>query len=224
MLVCVLAKEPRPGFAKTRLCPPYTHDQAAELAEACLCDTLGAVMDTPDSKALVVLDGRPGGWLPAGLDWVPQVQRPFGERLDAAVTEGFRRRPEGPVLVIGMDTPQVTPALLTRARVVLERPGRLTGSGAGEPAHAVVGPATDGGYWLIGFTRPVAGAFDEVPMSTPATGASQLARLAQLGCVTRLADELTDVDDEGSARAVAAAAPHTRFARALDRIAPGAPR
>jgi rSAM/selenodomain-associated transferase 1 len=224
MIVCVLAKEPRPGFAKTRLCPPFTHEQAAALAEACLRDTLAAVRSTPDSTALVVLDGMPGPWLPDGVEWVPQVQSSFGDRLDGAVSEGFRRRPGGPVVVIGMDTPQVTPALLTRAREVLERDVGATDDDGGSASRAVLGPATDGGYWLIGFLQPVPGAFEGVPMSTPTTGASQLDRLRRLGCPTRLVDELTDVDEAVSARAVADVAPHTSFARALNRVAGGAHR
>lgn len=220
MIVCVLAKEPRPGFAKTRLCPPFTHEQAAELAEACLRDTLAAVRSTPDSCVLLVLDGRPGPWLPEGVEWVPQGEGPFGDRLDGAVAEGFRRLPGGPVVVIGMDTPQVTPGLLTRARDELCGPGRRGEESSGLPARAVLGPATDGGYWLIGFTRPVPGAFQSVPMSTTTTGAAQLARLRQLGCPTALLEELTDVDDVISAAAVSAAASGTWFARAFRRFQP----
>jgi glycosyltransferase A (GT-A) superfamily protein (DUF2064 family) len=219
VIVCVLAKEPRPGFVKTRLCPPFTPDQAAELAEACLHDTMDAVSATPDSVPLVVLDGRPGSWLRSGTGCVPQVDGAFGDRLQAAVDEGFRRLPGGPVVVIGMDTPQVTPTLLVRARRALDPGDGSTGDESGS-TRAVLGPATDGGYWLIGFSRPVAGAFAGVLMSASTTGAAQLARLEELGCRTVLIDELTDVDDAVSARRVADAAPGTGFARALARLGP----
>ncbi len=204
-----MAKEPRPGFVKTRLCPPCTPEEAATLAEACLADTLATVTATPATHRLVALDGRPGRWLPDGLDVVPQVGGDLGHRLDAAVAAAFARCPEGPVVVIGMDTPQVRPGDLAAAAAALD------------PAHghdAALGPTADGGYWVIGLRRPLAGAFDGVPMSTSHTGAAQRRRLDELGCRVWLAPELVDVDDIASARVVAASAPQTRFARALTEL------
>jgi uncharacterized protein len=217
LLVCVLAKEPRPGFVKTRLCPPCSPEEAAALAEASLVDTLAAVAATPSARLLVVLDGRPGAWLPAGTEVVPQVGGGLGARLDGAVTEGFARHPGGPVVVIGMDTPQVGPGHLR----AVARP--LSAVDGQDGADAVVAPATDGGYWAIGLRRPVPGAFDGVPMSTTTTGAAQRRRLVQLGCRVATAVPLTDVDDVASARAVAASAPTTVFARTWRRL-PGAGR
>lgn len=211
MLLCVLAKEPRPGFVKTRLCPPCTPNQAAALAAACLVDTLSAVMATDASARMVALDGHAGPWLPAGFEVVPQVDGDLGARLDAAVAACFARHPAGPVVVIGMDTPQVEPAQLTHI-------GRLLGVGITAVADAVVGMADDGGYWVIGLRRPVPGAFDGVPMSTTGTGTAQADRLAELGCRVALTHELLDVDDIESARLVAARAPGTTFAALLARL------
>jgi len=208
MLLCVLAKEPRPGFVKTRLCPPCSPEQAAELAAACLVDTLRAVAGIDDARALVFLDGEPGPWLPPGIDVLGQVDGDLGRRLDAAVTAAFDRNPAGPVVVIGMDTPQVRPVDLIPV-------GTLLGVGAPPQADAVLGMATDGGYWLIGFRQLVPGAFDGVPMSTSGTGAAQARRLSELGCRVRLTRELVDVDDIASARSVAHDAPATTFASAL---------
>ena len=104
----VIAKQPVPGRVKTRLVPPCTHDQAASLAEAALTDTLHAVLRVPARRRVLVLEGRPGPWLPAGFDVVPQCGGPLDERLAGAFA-GVR----GPALLIGMDTPQVTPGLLT---------------------------------------------------------------------------------------------------------------
>lgn len=219
-MVCVLAKEPRPGFAKTRLCPPCTPEQAADLAEACLRDTLATVAVTPATGRLVVLDGAIGPWLPPGLDTVAQVGGPLGARLAAAVDEAFTRCPAGPVVVLGMDTPQVTVADLVHIGGLLG--GLARGRDRSGPPDAVLGPATDGGFWVIGLRRPVPGAFDGVPMSTPVTGSAQARRLRRSGCRVVATRELTDVDDLASARAVAAAAPDTRFARTLARMGPAA--
>ena len=62
----VIAKQPVPGRVKTRLVPPFTHEQAAALAEAALADTLDVMAMAPVRRRLVVLDGVPGPWLPAG--------------------------------------------------------------------------------------------------------------------------------------------------------------
>ena len=67
----VIAKEPRPGRVKTRLTPPFTPEEAAALAEAALADTLDAVARTPAERRVLVLDGTPGPWLPAGFEVVP---------------------------------------------------------------------------------------------------------------------------------------------------------
>ena len=72
MQLCVIAKEPRPGFAKTRLTPPCTMTQAAAIAEAALADTLDAVLTTPARRRVLALDGAVGSWLPPGFEVVPQ--------------------------------------------------------------------------------------------------------------------------------------------------------
>jgi glycosyltransferase A (GT-A) superfamily protein (DUF2064 family) len=104
----VIAKQPLPGRVKTRLVPPYTLEQAAQLAEMALADTLRAVLAAPACRRVLVLDGRPGPWLPDGFEVLPQCGGGLDERLAAAFSVT-----RGPTLLIGMDTPQVTPCLLT---------------------------------------------------------------------------------------------------------------
>jgi uncharacterized protein len=106
-----------------------------------------------------------------------------------------------------MDTPQLTPALLDRGLDALER------------ADAALGPAADGGYWGVGLRRADEAVFRGVPMSESSTGAVQRRRLFELGLRTALLPELRDVDTIADARAVAAAAPRTRFAEAFAAIA-----
>jgi glycosyltransferase A (GT-A) superfamily protein (DUF2064 family) len=104
--ILVMAKSPRPGMAKTRLCPPCTPDEAASIAQAALCDTLDAALGC-GRRVVLALAGPPGPWLPDGVVVVPQVTGTFNERLDAA----WSHLPAGGVQ-IGMDTPQVDSARL----------------------------------------------------------------------------------------------------------------
>jgi len=195
----VLAKEPVPGRVKTRLQPPFSPTEAAALAEAALADTLAAVRRTPAGRRVLALAGRPGRWLPAGFEVVPQPAGGLDGRIAAALG-GCR----GPCLLIGMDTPQLTPDLLD-----------VGWAGA----DACLGLARDGGYWAIGLRAPAPGLaarlLHGVPMSTPDTGAAQLDRLRAAGLRVRLLPPLRDVDTAADARAVAATAPGTRFARTL---------
>lgn len=199
----VIAKAPVAGRAKTRLCPPCTPTEAARLAEAALRDTLAAVAETRAYRRVLVLDGEPGAWLPDGFEVVPQRGRGLDERLAAAFDDVG-----SPSLLVGMDTPQITPGLLDRSARLLRE------------ADAVLGLATDGGYWAIGLSTPDSRVFLGVPMSRHCTGAAQLGRLRQLGLRARSLPRLRDVDTIADARAVAAAAPGTRFADALRALAP----
>jgi rSAM/selenodomain-associated transferase 1 len=196
----VLAKAPEPGRSKTRLSPPCTPDQAAELAAAALADTLAAVDAAATGRRVVALDGDRAGLVPAGWEVIAQRGRGLDERIASAFEDVG-----GPALLVGMDTPQVEPALLfASARALLER-----------GVDAVLGPAIDGGYWAIGMREPGPAAVVGVPMSSVTTGAAQLARLGALGLRVRSLPVLRDVDTIADARAVAAAAPRTRLAATL---------
>ncbi|NUT38893.1 MAG: glycosyltransferase [Thermoactinospora sp.] len=200
--IVVIAKEPLPGRVKTRLSPPFTPIQAAALAEAALHDSLEAVRAAPASQRVLVLDGLPGGWLPPGFVVIPQRGSGLDERLAAAYSDTHRLCPE-PVVLIGMDTPQVTPSLLVRATRALER------------HDAVFGPAADGGFWLLGLREPDPALLLGVPMSHPETGKHQLDRLERAGLEVHMMPELIDVDTAADARAVAAQAPGSRFGDVL---------
>jgi rSAM/selenodomain-associated transferase 1 len=200
----VVAKAPVAGRVKTRLCPPFTPEQAAALAEAALRDTLAAVAATPAVARTVVLDGAPGAWLPPSFSVLPQRGDGFDERLAAAYDDGWAACP-APLLLVGMDTPQVTPSLLTDAAE------RLLADGT----DAVLGLADDGGWWAMGLRRPDASLLRGVPMSTDRTGAVQYARLVQAGLQVHRLAALTDVDTVDDARAVAEQCPSSRFAAAL---------
>jgi len=200
--VLVIAKEPRPGRVKTRLQSTFSPQQAAGLAAASLADTLDTVVAAEVERRVVALEGTAGNWLPAGIEVVEQGEGGLAQRLAAAFKRVFEtaapRTAPGEVLLIGMDTPQVSAELLTRSW---------------NGADAALGLSEDGGFWAIGFTRPCPEAFTGVPMSTHVTGARQLARLRSLGLRIHLLPVLRDVDTPADAIAVADLAPHSRFAR-----------
>ncbi len=188
----VIAKEPVPGRVKTRLVPPCTPEQAASLAEAALADTLHAVLAAPARRRVLVLDGAPGPWLPPGFDVMPQCGGGLDERLAAAFAAV-----SGPALLIGMDTPQLTPGLLAVDW---------------EGADAWFGPAADGGFWALGLRTPDAALVRGVPMSVADTGAVQRARLDAAGLRVAELPRLRDVDTAADAVAVARLAPRSQFA------------
>lgn len=194
----VIAKDPRPGHCKTRLCPPCRPEQAARLAAAALADTLAVVAATPAARRVLVLDGDSARWRRDGLEIVPQHGYGLAQRLANAFSDVG-----GPALLVGMDTPQLRVDLLA------------DGLSALASHDAVLGPALDGGYWSIGLRVADGAAFDGVPMSSPHTFGCQRRRLTQLGLKTYEQPALCDVDTIADARAVAALAPGSRFARTL---------
>lgn len=197
--IVVIAKEPLPGRAKTRLAPVYGSVGAAMFALAALQDTVDAALASSAFRVMVALDGNSGPWLPGPVDVVAQCDGTLGDRIAGAIASAY----DGvrlPVLVIGMDTPQVTPDLLDSVLAELTT------------APAVLGPADDGGYWCIGLQRPDARVFDNVPMSASSTGSAQLRQLTALGLRTALVPGLRDVDLPSDVPLVAAEAPGSRFA------------
>ena len=196
----VIAKAPVAGRSKTRLSPPCSPAQAAELAEAALSDTLETVAKTNCGARTLVLDGEPGGWLPEGFEVVPQTGGGLADRLAAAFA-GVG----GEAMLIGMDTPQVSVELLERGLELLERPDN----------DGVLGLCFDGGYWAVGFDGRRPGVFEGVPMSVETTGEKQLARMREIGMEVEHLPMLADVDHFEDALNVAAEWPNGRFAAAL---------
>lgn len=195
--IIVLAKEPLPGRAKTRLQPAFTPEQASGLAAAALDDTLEVVRRTPVRRRILAWEGNPMDW-GRGFEVMNQGDGDLGDRLARALDSGLADKP-GPTMVIAMDTPQVTPELLQTSW---------------DGADAVIGLTEDGGYWTIGLRRgPAADVFTSVPMSTDRTGAAQLARLLDLGYTVKLLPPLRDVDTPEDAAALADQFPQLGFSR-----------
>lgn len=209
--VLVMAKAPVPGFAKTRLAASVGAERAAQIAAAALLDTLDAVAAASVSARVVAMTGdldaaSAGDEIRRRLDdfvVVEQRGADFADRLANAHADAALAAGPQPVLQIGMDTPQVTAALIERCCEALLA------------APAILGLATDGGWWVLGVHSPTdADVLRAVPMSSPDTGAVTLRALRAIGLDPVLVDELRDVDTVDDVAAVRAASPpNSRFAR-----------
>jgi len=210
MRALVVAKAPVPGRVKTRLCPPATPEQAARLAAAALADTLGAALRVPAAQVVVALDGEPEPTLAvalAGTTVIAQRGGPLGERIAAAHADVAGLAPGACTVLIGMDTPQLDPAVLDRCLDAVADP---------DGPDAVLGPAADGGWWALALRNPRdAELIGSVPASRSDTGARTRAALETAGLRVAAMPELTDVDTMVDAHAVARACPGSRFAAQL---------
>lgn len=213
-ILLVVAKAPVPGLVKTRLCPPASPAQAAEIAAAALLDTLDAVCAVPGAAPVVAMTGDLGaaarsaeiGRALRRVTVIAQRGWDFGARLANAHADAAAVHAGLPVLQIGMDTPQVTPSSLAAAAAPVVHGGQ----------DAVLGPALDGGWWALGLADPRhAQVLAGVPMSRDDTGERTLRALTACGLRPRRTLELSDVDTMADARVVAATCPRGRFARAV---------
>lgn len=210
----VVAKAPVAGLAKTRLAAAVGDDAAARLAAASLLDTLDACEEAFGADGVLValtgdlaaaeesetLRGRLAAYPDAAV--FEQCEGGFDVRLAHAHACLAERAPGAGVVQVGMDTPQLTGALLAAVGADLDA------------ADAVLGPAADGGWWVLALRDPTAArALEGVSMSTDHTGDDTRAALEGGGLTVATAPVLRDVDEMSDAADVAEQAPASRFAR-----------
>jgi rSAM/selenodomain-associated transferase 1 len=181
----IFVKEPIPGQVKTRLAGEIGADAACSVYRQCVGRTLDRLSVLRDDITLCVdppeATGRVRAWL--GTTWpvVPQHGATLGERLadaiDRAVADGARR-----VVVIGTDSPWIDPKRIEEAFVNLEH------------TDLVLGPAADGGYYLVGLAQPSPGVFSGISWSTHQVLDQTLANARDLGLSVSLLPEGYDVD------------------------------
>lgn len=203
---CALAmmiKAPRAGESKTRLVPPLTHEEAAHLSVAFLRDTAaniaGACAEQAegggrevDPVAAYTPCGAESAFddlLPREFALLPQRGDSFGERLFYAADDLLRLGYDSCCL-IDSDSPTLPRALLTAAIAELSRPGE----------RIVLGPANDGGYYLIGLRRAHRRLFEEIAWSTSEVAAQTIARAREINLDVALLPAWYDVDDGASLR------------------------
>lgn len=202
LTIVVIAKECIPGKVKTRLHPPLSYEEAAEVAAASLADTLATVRALPFTRLVLAFDGENVPAEAHGFEVLPQIAGTLDQRL-AAIFDTI----EGPMVLIGMDTPQVTRASLESV---------LTGWRP--DVDAWMGPAADGGFWALGMRHPDGSLIRGVPMSREDTGKLQLERLHSAGLTVRLLPTINDIDTVDDALEVSELVPSSRFGRAFRAI------
>jgi len=220
-LTALFTKRPAPGRVKTRLSPPLTPVEAAELAEAMLRDAVERSLAGAFRSALAFAPAADAPWFrrhfPGLPQQVPQRGAGLGQRLAHFAEEAFAGRDVRTLVIVGSDQPLVPLARLQEAHAALE-------AGAG----CVLGPDQGGGYYLIGLARSLPELFTEVPMSSAGTCAATeaLARARGLAVVrlAQHADVDVPADLERLCAELAAQAPETpgdpRHTRAaLERLA-----
>lgn len=208
--VLIMAKAPVAGQVKTRLGTAIGPVPAAQLAAAALLDTLNACEGAfgPGRRVLAMAGDLSSAERAAEVstrldNWTVIEQRGcgLGERLASAHRDAARLV-GGPVVQVGMDTPQLSAATLAAVLALFEAD------------DAVLGLAEDGGWWVLGLKHLwLAEGLVDVPMSSPATGSMTHRMLTEGGAGVSLAPGMRDVDDYHDAVAISRSAPHTRFAK-----------
>jgi rSAM/selenodomain-associated transferase 1 len=187
-LLIIFAKEPVPGQVKTRLCPPLSLQSAAQLYQAFLTDILEEMGRLPGlDGALAYSPGQARSFFqrlaPSGLRLFPQEGRDLGERMARAFDWGFAAGYRV-VLLRGSDSPDLPGEVLLEAGEVLKS-GR---------AQVALGPAADGGYYLVGLNAPHPELFQGQVWSTDTVLAEALHRARLLGLTVHLLRPWQDID------------------------------
>jgi uncharacterized protein len=195
--IAVMAKASIPGRAKTRLTPPLTQEEAANLNTTFLRDIADSLIAASAFAGIApFMAYAPAGSaaffreiLPARIGLLETVAPVFGDCLFNAVAALLDARHES-VCLINSDSPTLPAAYLVSAATVLAAPGD----------RVVLGPSTDGGYYLIGLKRPHRRLFEDIDWSTERVTAQTLARAQELGLAVHQLPTWYDVDDIAALR------------------------
>ena len=194
--LAVMTKAPRAGRVKTRLVPPLTTEEAAQLNACFLRDTANAIAEATSDIARGIAVYTPIGAedaysdiLPHDFDLLLQRGNGFGERL-AAANEDLFRIGFASVCLIDSDSPTVP------SRVYAEAANMLSIRGD----RVVLGPADDGGYYLIGLKQDHRQLFEEIDWSTERVLEQTMQRAAELDLEVKILPTGYDVDDRATLR------------------------
>ena len=209
--VAIMAKAPTAGQVKTRLCPPLSPDEAAELYRCFLLDKVAQVRALAGASAVIAFTPEDGRSLferlAPGFQLIAQRGADLGSRLLNSL-DGLLRDGYAAALVIDSDTPTLPTQFMRRAVDLVVAPG----------IDLVLGPSDDGGYYLIGMRTPWPALFERIPWSTaevlPETLRRAEAKGLRVACLPPWFDVDTPADLERLSAALAGAdgeAPrHTR--------------
>jgi rSAM/selenodomain-associated transferase 1 len=188
MTVCLMLKSPTPGTVKTRLGREMGMDEACliyrKLAEHQI-DQIPSWCSLEIHYSPANERGPMNTWLGDGVKYVAQAEGNLGERLQGAAEAVFRAGAKA-VLFLGADCPDVTAEVIEHTATQLEN------------LDVVLGPAEDGGYYLIAMKKSYPQLFDQINWSTDQVLAQTMERIAELGLRSMLLPPLADVDDLAS--------------------------
>jgi len=188
--VAIMAKAPRPGEVKTRLCPPLAPEDAAALYRCFLLDKIAQVRTVSGAAALIAYAPasarREFQALAPGLRLHPQRGEDLGARLLSLLSE-LLAEGHAAAVAVDSDTPTLPARLLQDAVDRLSRPG----------PDVVLGPTDDGGYYLIGVRAARRELFEGIAWSTPAVLRQTLERAGAAGLSAECLTPWFDVDTPG---------------------------
>jgi len=187
-LLIIFAKEPSPGRVKTRLSPPLSPEEAAQLYHSFLQDILEEMARVPEMGLALAFSPLGAqvffrGLAPSGTDLFPQEGADLGERMARAFGRGFAAG-FSPVVLRGSDVPDLPAAMVSEAREAL-----ATGQ-----AQVVLGPCPDGGYYLAGLSEPQPALFRGPAWSSSTVLTDTLSLARQLGLRVHLLPPWPDID------------------------------
>jgi hypothetical protein len=190
-----MAKASVAGTVKTRLVPPLTHEEAAALNTCCLTDVAANILAAARQVPIQVFVAyHPLGCepffndlLPAGFRLLPPREPTIGRSLFHAARDLFDAGYSS-VCLVNADSPTLPTEFLVEAVRRLQESGD----------RVVLGPAADGGYYLIGFKQFHRRLFEEIDWSTERVFRQTLARAGEIGVTVASLPEWYDVDDEAT--------------------------
>ena len=179
--VCVFAKPPIPGQVKTRLAPVLGQIEAARLASAMLCDVWDVVRSVAGVVPVLAAaqSGQFGIGVPSDRIWLQQPGD-LGSRIEGILRRGLQRG--SAAIALGADSPLLRPEHLEEALQCLEE------------NDAVLGPAHDGGFYLLGVRDCPSGLLADLPWSSSETCRETDRRLQMHGMRVAIITSLFDVD------------------------------
>lgn len=195
--IAVMAKASAPGRTKTRLCPPLTPEEAARFNTAFITDIVAniarAAAMAPVTGAVAYGPEGAGAFfrevLGPATDCFPVARPDFGACLRAALGH-LLARGHGAAAVLNADSPTLPPVLLAEMADILAAPGE----------RAVLGPSTDGGYYVLGVKTPHARLFQDIDWSTEKVADQTRARAREIGLDLVELPAWYDVDDRAALR------------------------
>ena len=184
----IMTKAPEPGRSKTRLVPPLSYDEAADLARALLVDQLDNLAKFDGARLFIAFTpekaaGFFAGFMARGFICFPQQGHSLGERMSHAFEHLFENAFRN-IILVGSDLPALPLALFDQAYALLDK----------SQADVVLGPSADGGYYLVGMNRMIANIFSGIGWSRNDVLAQTIQKLAGVGLKHELLPEGYDID------------------------------